>query len=131
MAKELVFSIGGNLYGSAPVKLERKKLYGWSKFIIVVPSIAIREGVYKSFETTQEHFAEEFPDVDEDKNLEETTEAYEAMKKWLFGLKVEDMKDKTYEYDKLVEMLKETVAAKREVASMSALFANDDNTHKK
>lgn len=30
MAKELIFSIGGNLYGSAPVKLERKKLYGWS-----------------------------------------------------------------------------------------------------
>jgi len=36
-------------------------------------------------------FAEEFPDVDEDKNLEETTEAYEAMKKRLIGLKVEDM----------------------------------------
>ncbi len=34
--------------------------------------------------------------------------------------------EKTYEYDKLVEMLKETVAAKREVASMSALFANDE-----
>ena len=33
MAKELVFSIGGNLYGSAPVKLERKKLYGWSNMV--------------------------------------------------------------------------------------------------
>jgi len=33
MAKELVFSIGGNLYGSAPVKLERKKLYGWSTIV--------------------------------------------------------------------------------------------------
>ena len=33
MAKELVFSIGGNLYGSAPVKLERKKLYGWSSLV--------------------------------------------------------------------------------------------------
>lgn len=34
--------------------------YGWSKFIVVVPSIAIREGVYKSFQTTQDHFAEEY-----------------------------------------------------------------------
>ncbi|WP_349678460.1 DEAD/DEAH box helicase family protein, partial [Proteiniphilum sp. UBA5346] len=34
--------------------------YGWSKFIIVVPSIAIREGVYKSFQITQEHFTEDY-----------------------------------------------------------------------
>ena len=39
---------------------ELNKQYGWSKFIIVVPSIAIREGVYKSFQVTQEHFAEEY-----------------------------------------------------------------------
>jgi restriction endonuclease len=34
--------------------------YGWSKFIIVVPSIAIREGVAKSFQITAEHFKEEY-----------------------------------------------------------------------
>ncbi|MEN9847211.1 MAG: hypothetical protein RIS36_2358 [Pseudomonadota bacterium] len=34
--------------------------YGWSKFIVVVPSIAIREGVKKSFEITAEHFLEEY-----------------------------------------------------------------------
>lgn len=34
--------------------------YGWSKFIVVVSSVAIREGVYKYFEMTQEHFAEEY-----------------------------------------------------------------------
>lgn len=39
---------------------ELNKHYGWSKFIIVVPSIAIRESVYKSFQVTQEHFAEEY-----------------------------------------------------------------------
>ena len=39
---------------------ELNKHYGWSKFIVVVPSIAIREGVYKSFQITQEHFAEEY-----------------------------------------------------------------------
>src|SRR5690606_12250141 len=32
--------------------------YGWSKFIVIVPRIAIREGVYKTFEVTQEHFQE-------------------------------------------------------------------------
>ena len=35
---------------------ELNKKYGWSKFIVVVPSIAIREGVKKSFEITADHF---------------------------------------------------------------------------
>ena len=35
---------------------ELNRRYGWSKFIIVVPSVAIREGVAKSLETTQQHF---------------------------------------------------------------------------
>ncbi|MGO4889962.1 type III restriction-modification system endonuclease [Anaerobacillus sp. MEB173] len=39
---------------------ELNKKYGWSKFIIVVPSIAIREGIKKSFEITQEHFMEHY-----------------------------------------------------------------------
>lgn len=30
--------------------------YGWSKYIIVVPSVAIREGVYKSFQLVEDHF---------------------------------------------------------------------------
>jgi type III restriction enzyme len=36
------------------------KRYGWSKFIIMVPSIAIREGVYKSLQITAEHFTESY-----------------------------------------------------------------------
>ncbi len=39
---------------------EMNKRYGWSKFIIIVPSIAIREGVYKSFHVTAEHFTESY-----------------------------------------------------------------------
>ncbi|BAZ94069.1 restriction endonuclease [Thiohalobacter thiocyanaticus] len=39
---------------------EMNKSYGWSKFIIIVPSIAIREGVYKSFQVTAEHFTESY-----------------------------------------------------------------------
>ena len=37
---------------------ELNRRYGWSKFIVVVPSIAIREGVEKSFRITAEHFSE-------------------------------------------------------------------------
>ena len=38
--------------------LELNRCYGWSKFIIVVPSIAIREGVAKSFSMLEDHFME-------------------------------------------------------------------------
>jgi type III restriction enzyme len=34
--------------------------YGWSKFIVVVPSVAIREGVFKTFEDTESHFQERY-----------------------------------------------------------------------
>ena len=50
----------GKTYTYIKTMYELNKHYGWSKFIVVVPSIAIREGVYKSFMVTQEHFAEEY-----------------------------------------------------------------------
>lgn len=50
----------GKTYTYIKTMYELNRAYGWSKFIIVVPSIAIREGVYKSFEMTQEHFSEEY-----------------------------------------------------------------------
>lgn len=46
----------GKTYVYIKTIFELNKRYGWSKFIVVVPSIAIREGVKKSFETMQEHF---------------------------------------------------------------------------
>ncbi|MBN2745227.1 MAG: DEAD/DEAH box helicase family protein [Bacteroidales bacterium] len=48
----------GKTYTYIRTMYELHKHYGWSKFIVVVPSVAIREGVYKSFEITQEHFQE-------------------------------------------------------------------------
>lgn len=48
----------GKTYTYIRSMYELHKHYGWSKFIIVVPSIAIREGVYKSFQVTQDHFQE-------------------------------------------------------------------------
>ena len=50
----------GKTYTYIKTMYELNRAYGWSKFIVVVPSVAIREGVYKSFEMTQEHFAEEY-----------------------------------------------------------------------
>ncbi|ATY14920.1 restriction endonuclease subunit R [Amycolatopsis sp. AA4] len=46
----------GKTYVYIKTIMELNKRYGWSKFIIVVPSVAIREGVKKSFEITAEHF---------------------------------------------------------------------------
>ena len=50
----------GKTYTYVKTMYELNKRFGWSKFIIVVPSVAIREGVYKSLQTTQDHFAEEY-----------------------------------------------------------------------
>lgn len=50
----------GKTYVYIKTMFELNKLYGWSKFIIVVPSIAIREGVAKSFPMLEEHFMEQY-----------------------------------------------------------------------
>ena len=50
----------GKTYCYIKTMFEMNKRYGWTKFIVVVPSIAIREGVYKSFEITAEHFLEDY-----------------------------------------------------------------------
>jgi len=50
----------GKTYTYLRTMYELFEKYGWSKFIVIVPSIAIREGVYKSFQVTQEHFQEKY-----------------------------------------------------------------------
>lgn len=50
----------GKTYCYIKTMFELFRQYGWSKFIVVVPSIAIREGVHKSFEITAEHFLEDY-----------------------------------------------------------------------
>lgn len=50
----------GKTYVYTKTMYELNKAYGWSKFIIVVPSVAIREGIYKSLEYTQEHFMQQY-----------------------------------------------------------------------
>ena len=75
LSPELVKSLGrcsldiemetgtGKTYVYIKTIFELNKTYGWSKFIVVVPSIAIREGVKKSFEITADHFMEYYGTV--------------------------------------------------------------------
>lgn len=46
----------GKTYVYLRTIFELNKLYGFSKFVIVVPSVAIKEGVYKTLQITEEHF---------------------------------------------------------------------------
>ncbi|MFA5271875.1 MAG: DEAD/DEAH box helicase family protein [Candidatus Omnitrophota bacterium] len=50
----------GKTYCYTKTIFELHKRFGWGKFVVVVPSIAIREGVYKSFQITAEHFLESY-----------------------------------------------------------------------
>ena len=50
----------GKTYVYVKTMFELNKRYGWTKFSVVVPSIAIREGVKKSFDITQDHFMEQY-----------------------------------------------------------------------
>ncbi|MGI6754618.1 MAG: type III restriction-modification system endonuclease [Atopobiaceae bacterium] len=50
----------GKTYVYTRTMFELNRLYGWSKFIVVVPSIAIREGVFKSLQATEQHFYEQY-----------------------------------------------------------------------
>lgn len=50
----------GKTYCYIKTMYELNKQYGWSKFIVVVPSIAIREGVKKSFQVMEDHFFQQY-----------------------------------------------------------------------
>ena len=50
----------GKTFTYIKTMFELNKLYGWTKFIVVVPSIAIREGVLSSFDSMSEYFAQEY-----------------------------------------------------------------------
>lgn len=50
----------GKTYCYLRSMFELNRRYGWTKFIVIVPSIAIREGVQKSLEITAEHFLQDY-----------------------------------------------------------------------
>jgi len=50
----------GKTYCYIRTMFEMNRRFGWSKFMVVVPSIAIREGVFQSFNDMKEHFLEDY-----------------------------------------------------------------------
>ncbi len=50
----------GKTYCYIKAVFEMNRRFGWTKFIVVVPSVAIREGVYKSLQITADHFQESY-----------------------------------------------------------------------
>ena len=50
----------GKTYVYIKTMFELNKQYGWNKYIIIVPSVAIREGIKKTFDITQDHFMEQY-----------------------------------------------------------------------
>lgn len=50
----------GKTYVYIKTMFELNERYGWNKFIVVVPSIAIREGVQKSFQMMEDHFMNDY-----------------------------------------------------------------------
>lgn len=50
----------GKTYVYIKTMFELNKQYGWNKYIVIVPSVAIREGVKKTFEMTEAHFMEQY-----------------------------------------------------------------------
>ena len=50
----------GKTYVYTKTMFELNRRYGWCKFIVVVPSVAIREGTYKSLQNTEQHFFEQY-----------------------------------------------------------------------
>ena len=51
----------GKTYVYLRTIFELNKRYGFTKFMIVVPSVAIKEGVYKTLQITQDHFENLYP----------------------------------------------------------------------
>lgn len=50
----------GKTYVYIKTMFELNKRYGWNKFMVIVPTVAIREGVYKSFQMLEDHFMEQY-----------------------------------------------------------------------
>ncbi|MCY4170844.1 MAG: DEAD/DEAH box helicase family protein [Bacteroidetes bacterium] len=50
----------GKTYCYIKTMFEMHKKYGWSKFIVIVPSIAVREGVVSAFKSMSQHFMEDY-----------------------------------------------------------------------
>ena len=53
----------GKTYSFIKTMFELNKVYGFKKFVVVVPSVAIREGTMKNLQITRSHFAADYANV--------------------------------------------------------------------
>ncbi len=102
----------GKTYTYIKTMYELNKNYGWSKFIIVVPSVAIREGVKKTFAMTEEHFADEYKEkiryfVYNSKNLSTIQSFIGDMKIWAMIVNVQAFSSRSADARRMLHDLDE------------------------
>lgn len=102
----------GKTYTYIKTMYELNKNYGWSKFIVVVPSVAIREGVKKTFEMTTEHFVEEYKEkircfVYNSKNLSTIQSFVGDMKIWAMIVNVQAFSSRSADARRMLHDLDE------------------------
>ena len=102
----------GKTYTYIKTMYELNRHYGWSKFIIVVPSVAIREGIKKSFEMTEEHFAEEYGEkirhfVYNSKNLSVIKSFVNDSKIWAMIVNVQAFNSRSKDARRMLQKLDE------------------------
>ena len=102
----------GKTYTYIKTMYELNRRYGWCKFIVVVPSVAIREGVKKTFEVTSEHFAAEYGEkirhfVYNSKNLSVIKNFISDSKIWAMIINVQAFSSRSADARRMLQELDE------------------------
>lgn len=102
----------GKTYTYIKTMYELNRRYGWSKFIVVVPSVAIREGVKKTFAVTADHFAEEYGSKIRDfvyssKNLSAIQDFVEGAGIWAMIINVQAFSSRSADARRITQSLDE------------------------
>ncbi|MBR2733423.1 MAG: DEAD/DEAH box helicase family protein, partial [Selenomonadaceae bacterium] len=102
----------GKTYTYIKTMYELNRRFGWSKFIVVVPSVAIREGVRKTFAVTAEHFAEEYGErirhfVYSSKNLSAIQSFVGDVKIWAMIINVQAFSARSSDARRMLQSLDE------------------------
>lgn len=102
----------GKTYTYIKTMYELNARYGWRKFMVVVPSVAIREGVKKTFEVTAEHFADEYHKkiryfVYNSKNLERVKSFVDGAGIWAMIVNVQAFNSRSADNRRMLQELDE------------------------
>lgn len=102
----------GKTYTYIKTMYELNRRYGWRKFIVIVPSIAIREGVKKTFEVTEEHFSGKYGKkiryfVYNSKNLEQVKSFVSGTEIWAMIVNVQAFNARSSDARRMLQELDE------------------------